>query len=313
MALVRPLPADPLIGLLLPSREVVLWSDGDIGRVVDSGRSAEQSGYDSVWTGDSLLARPRAEPFTLLAAVAAVTDRVSIGTAVLLPLLRHPLNLAHSSASLDRISRGRLILGVGPGAEIPATYNELSALGVPVDNRVTAMLRSIEMSRRLWRSDEPSIKLLPSPHRASGPPVWLGAHGPRLLRRTGIEFDGWLPLSGTPDDYADRWRTVCEAIEQSGRDPDSVTPAMYLTVAIGDNARQSAGELDEYMRAYYGLPAEVMARTQACHAGTLESATEWISTYVAAGARHVILRLARPTLQGYDDAAARLINAIRLA
>src|SRR2546429_9200798 len=106
-------------GLLLPSREALLWADGNLAFLIDAARRAEQAGYDSVWVGDSLLARPRGEPLTLLAAVAGATTRVTLGTAVLLPLLRHPISLAHALASLDRIAEGRLVVGIGPGAELP--------------------------------------------------------------------------------------------------------------------------------------------------------------------------------------------------
>src|SRR2546428_10774882 len=78
------------VGLLLPSREALLWADSDLAFVIGAARRAEQAGYDSVWVGDSLLARPRGEPLTLLAAAAGATKRVALGTAVLLPLLRHP-------------------------------------------------------------------------------------------------------------------------------------------------------------------------------------------------------------------------------
>src|SRR5712692_8243363 len=131
-------------GLLLPSREALLWADGDLTVVLDAARQAEKAGYDSVWAGDSLLARPRGEPLTLLAAVAGATTRVTLGTAVLLPLLRHPLSLAHALATLDRIAQGRLVVGVGPGAELPGTHAELAALSVASDRRVTAMLSAVE-------------------------------------------------------------------------------------------------------------------------------------------------------------------------
>src|SRR5260370_41675833 len=97
-------------GLLLPSREALLWADGHLAVVLDAARQAEKAGYASVWAGDSLLARPRGEPLTLLAAVAGATTRVTLGTAVLLPLLRHPLSLAHALATLDRIAQGRLVV-----------------------------------------------------------------------------------------------------------------------------------------------------------------------------------------------------------
>lgn len=298
-------------GLLLPSREALLWADSDLSFVIEAARQAEQTGYDSVWAGDSLLARPRGEPLTLLAAVAGATTRVSLGTAVLLPLLRHPLSLAHGLATLDRIARGRVIVGVGPGAELPGTHAELAALGVPSDRRVGSMLSTVERIRRLWRNEEPGLELQPRPFRPGGPPIWLGGSGPRMLRLAGETFDGWLPFSPTPADYASGLRAVHEAAKRAGRDPAAVATGAYLTVAVADSPREAASELDSYMRAYYGVPAEVMAKAQACHAGTVESAAEWFAAYRAAGAGHLVVRIARPGLSDYNDTALRLLEAAR--
>lgn len=299
-------------GLLLPSREALLWADTDLAFVVDAARRAEQVGYDSVWVGDSLLARPRGEPLTLLGAVAGATARVTLGTAVLLPLLRHPLSLAHSLATLDRIAQGRVVVGVGPGAELPGTHAELAALGLPSDRRVAAMLSTVERLRKLWRNEEPGLELQPRPFQPGGPPIWLGAGGPRMLRLAGTTFDGWLPLSPTPADYAAGLRAVREAAERAGRDPDSVATGVYLTVAVADTAGEAAAELDGYIRAYYGVPAEAMARAMALHAGTMESAAEWFAAYRAAGARHVVVRIARPGLSDYHDMARQILSAARL-
>ena len=299
------------IGLLIPSREALLWADGDLNVVVDAARQAEKAGYDSVWAGDSLLARPRGEPLTLLAAVAGATTRVMLGTAVLLPLLRHPLSLAHALATLDRIAKGRLIVAVGPGAELPGTHAELTAVGVPSDHRVNAMLGEVERIKRLWRNEEPGIQLQPTPFQPGGPPVWLGGGGPRMLRLAGTTFDGWLPLSPTADAYAAGLRAVREAAVGAGRDPDSIPAGVYLTFAVADTEREAAGELDEYTKAYYAQPAEVMAKQMACHAGTLESAAEWFASYRAAGAQHLVLRLARPGLRDYNATVRRLLDAAR--
>jgi len=298
-------------GLLLPSREALLWADSDLAMVVDAARQAEQAGYDSVWAGDSLLARPRGEPLTLLAAVAGATTRVTLGTAVLLPLLRHPLSLAHALATLDRIASGRLVVGVGPGAELPGTHSELAALGVASDRRVTAMLSVVERCRRLWSNQEPGIGVQPTPAQPGGPPIWLGGGGPRMLRLAGATFDGWLPLSPTAEDYAAGLRAVREAAVEADRDPDSIATGVYLTVAVADTAREAAGELDDYVKAYYGVPAAVMAKQMACHAGTLESAAEWFAAYRAAGARHLVVRLARPGLRDYNATVRQLLDAAR--
>lgn len=301
----------PETGLLLPSREALLWAHSDLAFVIDAAAKAEQAGFDSVWAGDSLLARPRGEPITLLAGVAGATTRVTLGTAVMLPLLRNPLSLAHALSTLDRIARGRLIIGVGPGAELPGTHAELAALGVPSDRRVSAMLRTVDRVRKLWRNEETGVELQPQPFRPGGPPIWLGGSGPRMLKLAGETFDGWLPFSPTPADYASGLRAVHEVAERIGRDPATVATGAYLTVAVADTRDEAAAELDKYMRAYYGVPAEVMAKAQACHAGTLESAAEWFAAYRAAGARHLVVRLARPGLTAYNETARQLLSAGR--
>jgi alkanesulfonate monooxygenase SsuD/methylene tetrahydromethanopterin reductase-like flavin-dependent oxidoreductase (luciferase family) len=304
-------PGGAELGLLLPSRETLLWADADPGLLIASARSAEQAGYDSVWVGDSLLSRPRFEPLTLLAAVAAVTRRVRLGTAVLLPLLRHPLSLAHALASLDRLAGGRLVIGAGPGPDVPGTHAELAALGAASDRRVSAVMDSLQRCRRLWCGEEPGIELLPAPAGPAGPPLWLAGNGPRMLRLTGSHFDGWLPFSPTPARYATGLRAVREAADQAGRDPGAVTAGAYLTVAVAGSPGQAAKELDTYMNAYYGVPGELMAQVQACHAGTLESAADWLATYAEAGARHIVIRLACPALAEYDDTARELLRAAR--
>jgi alkanesulfonate monooxygenase SsuD/methylene tetrahydromethanopterin reductase-like flavin-dependent oxidoreductase (luciferase family) len=296
-------------GLLLPSREALLWADGDLALLIEAARHAEKSGFDSVWAGDSLLARPRGEPITLLAGVAGATTRVALGTAVLLPLLRNPLSLAHSLATLDRISKGRVIVGIGPGAELPGTHAELKALGVPSDRRVSAMVGAVERVRHLWRNEDAGIELQPRPFRPGGPPIWVGGTGPRMLRLTGESFDGWLPLSATPADYVSGLRTVREAAERAGRDPDSIVTGVYLTVGVADTAREAASEVDDYIKAYYGVPAEVMSKTMALHAGNLESAAEWFAAYRAAGADHLVVRLARPSLTDYNETIRQLLHA----
>jgi len=298
------------VGLLLPSREVLLWRDGDLRFLVEAARGAEKAGYDSLWVGDSLLARPRGEPLTLLAAIAAATQRPRLGTAVLLPLLRHPVYLAHVLATLDRISQSRLIVGVGPGAELPGTHAELAALGVPSHRRVGALLESVDRCRRLWRDEEADVHLSPRPLTPGGPPFWLGAQGPRMLRLAGERFEGWLPFSPSPAEYAAGLAAVRESAERAGRDPASVAAGVYLTLAVADHPQEAARDFDSYIRAYYGVPGEVMARVQASHFGTLESAAEWIDGYVQAGARHLVLRLARPTLDGFGDATRELLDGV---
>ena len=109
-------------GLLLPTREVVMaQGTPDLTKIIDLAVQAEELGFDSVWVGDSILARPRLEALTTLAAVASRTRRVKLGTAVLLSALRQPVLLANEAANLDILSNGRLILGLGIATKTPTT------------------------------------------------------------------------------------------------------------------------------------------------------------------------------------------------
>src|SRR5437899_2380810 len=114
-------------GVLIPTREAVMSGRPETAPLLAMAERAEAAGFDSVWIGDSLIARPRHEPLTLLAAVAGRTRRVRLGTGVLLPALRNPVVLAHIVGTLDRAAEGRVILRVGFAADNPSIPKEFAA------------------------------------------------------------------------------------------------------------------------------------------------------------------------------------------
>ena len=116
-------------------------------------RLADQAGYDAVWVGDSIVAKPRFEPLTTLAYLAGITTRVRLGTAVLLPALRHPVVLAHQIASVDCVSRGRVVLGLGVGWSLPSAEREWAACGADHKRRVRRLEEHVEIWRMLWRGE----------------------------------------------------------------------------------------------------------------------------------------------------------------
>jgi alkanesulfonate monooxygenase SsuD/methylene tetrahydromethanopterin reductase-like flavin-dependent oxidoreductase (luciferase family) len=286
------------VGLLLPTREAVLFHGADAGVVLDSACRAEELGFASVWVGDSLTARPRFEPMTLLGAVAAVTRSVRVGTAILLPAMRHPALLAHQIATVDRIAKGRLVVGVGAGADLPATQQELALVGVGLHERIGRMYAALRVWRALWRGDPApatrywpieGLRLDPLPSQAAGPPVWVGGDGPQTLRRTGEQFDGWLPFSPTVDAYAAGLNAVQNAAIAAGR-PDRVTAAMYATVTIDDDPAEAVAAQSAYMEAYYDTPYHLMKVFQCCIAGTADQVVTRLRRYVDAGVTHLIVR-----------------------
>src|SRR6201987_372758 len=130
----------PKLGYLLPTRERTMEDRQETAPLLALAERAERLNFDSIWVGDSLLARPRHDPLTLLAAVASRLPSVNIGTAVLLPAMRNPVLLAHQVATLDQIAEGRLILGVGIAADVANIRAEFTAAGVPFEKRVGRMM-----------------------------------------------------------------------------------------------------------------------------------------------------------------------------
>src|SRR5215208_4398361 len=217
------------VGFLLPSRDAVVAGDSCLGRLVDLAVRAEELGFDSVWAGDSPVVRPRADAMVLLAAVAARTRRVQLGTAVLLPALRSAILLAHQLASLDAVAGGRLVLGVGSGFPYPPTRAQFAAAGVPYEGRLARMEDTIRAMRSLWAADDETVSfdgpyvrfadaaVRPGPTSTGGPPIWLAGAGDRAERRVGRLGDGWIPYPPDPSEYAAGLRRVREAAAEAGR------------------------------------------------------------------------------------------------
>ncbi len=289
------------IGYLLPTREQVMQGRPEAAPLLALAERAEALGYDSIWVGDSILARPRHEPLTLLSAVAARTKRIELGTAVLLPALRNPIVLAHGIATLDQISEGRFILGVGIASDVPNIRAEFVACGVPFEKRVGRMLEGLRLARELW-TGEPvtwngrwaveNATLGPVPHRPGGPPVWIGGMVKASLERVGRLYDGWFPNSPDPERWRAQWGEIQGIARAAGRDPGRLTGAVYLTMTIDDNAARADERMNAFMQSYYGRPAAEMRARQATYAGPAEGAAEWLSTWVRAGVSHLVLRFA---------------------
>src|SRR5262245_15896349 len=191
----------PMIGYLLPTRERVMAGRPEAASLLDLAARAKNLGFDSVWVGDSLMARPRHDPLTLLAAVAARTKKVWLGTAVFLPALRNPVVLAHQLATLDQISEGRLVLGAGIASDVPNIRTEFVAAGVPFEGRVGRLMEGLRLARALWTGEpvdwdgrwrvEGGV-LGPTPHRPDGPPIWMVGSVRPAFERPARHFDGWF-------------------------------------------------------------------------------------------------------------------------
>ncbi|MFF4628126.1 LLM class flavin-dependent oxidoreductase [Streptomyces griseorubiginosus] len=305
------------IGVLLPTG-TAQWGAADPRELIAFGRHAERSGFSSLFVNDSLIS-PRIEALTMLAALAPVTEAVTLGTAALLPFLRRPIQAAQSLASIDLLSGGRLTVTVGAG--FPGRFGRpLYALSeLPWERRFARLDETVALWRALWdgadsfhgeilRFDD--VPPTTRPFRAGGPPVWLGGATPAALARTGRLYDGWLPYPPDPADYASGLRTIHKAAADAGRATEDITPALFVSVRIDDDLDSGRRALDDYARATYGMPLEELEKIQAVVTGSADQVSEHLGRYATAGARHVVARLGALDLHSQRDQLERLADLI---
>ena len=253
------------LGLLLPTREVLLRGDPDADLLFRLAERAEQAGLDSVWVGDSLLAKPRLEPLTVLAAVAARTGRVRLGTAVLLAAMWHPLLLAQAAHTLDLISRGRLVLAVGVGGAFnEAQRREWQAVGVEPSRRARRLEELVYLLKRLGSEEQvsfrgrhfklDSVHLEPRPVRPGGVPILMACHlrsGREAQFRRAAELgDGLISISESPEAYARIITRVRHHAQQLGKDFSQMETACYLTVNLNQDQDRAKREADQFITTF---------------------------------------------------------------
>jgi alkanesulfonate monooxygenase SsuD/methylene tetrahydromethanopterin reductase-like flavin-dependent oxidoreductase (luciferase family) len=289
---------DAVFGVLLPTREVYC-GEWRADQMPAFAVEAEELGFESVWAGDAL-ASARLEPLAVLASVAAVTRRVLLGTAAMTPALRRPVIAAHQVATLDALSGGRVVLTVGAG--FPERIRpQLAAAGVDYRTRYSLLDDIVGCWRHLWAGGHEYDGALlhyrdlpdaPAPARPDGPPIWLAGATPANLRRAGRLYDGWMPYPPDPGAYAQGLEMVRDHARGTGRDPSLITPSLYATVLVEERPNTARPALEAYCQAFYGAPLEYVETIQVFIAGSAEQVRDELGRFVAAGARHVVLRIA---------------------
>ena len=236
------------IGMILPLAEDESGRAPSWSELRAAARQSEALGFDSVWVYDHLLHRFEGHPtvgfheaWTMLTALAASTERVELGTTVLCAGFRNPALLAKMAETLDEVSGGRLILGLGAGWHEP----EFDAFGFPFDHRVSRLEEALQIIGPLLKDRRVNFTgeyhraedcvISPRGPRDEGVPILIAAFAPRMLRLTARHADMWTtdwlgPIDKTREDIA-KVRAACEA---EGRDPDSLVITGGATVAYPD-------------------------------------------------------------------------------
>ena len=263
-----------------------------IGRVA---RRAEALGFDSLWTLDQVLGGSRnLEPISLLSYVAAITTRVRLGTAVFVLPQHNPVQLAKELATLDVLSGGRVDAGFGIGNDDQA---QSAAFGLRPGRRVRRFTESLAVMRALWSErkatfhgdffDLDDIRMEPKPVQRPGPPVWFGGRVEPALRRAVRLGDAWMgPGSSSIEDFRGHVAILRQALDETGRDPDSFTISKRLYLAIDDDRERAEGRLREWFGHVYG---NADLASQVAVWGPADYINERIAELIDIGAEHVLV------------------------
>ena len=259
------------------------------GVLMDAARRLEALGYDSVWAADRIVTpwelhtpypyhedrrffvppdAPFLEPLTCLAYLAGGTERIALGMSVLVLPYRHPLHWAKVATSIDHLSRGRLILGVGVGWMV----EEFEALGVPFKERGAIADEQLEVLGQLWSEERPrfdgryyrfaAVGFAPKPLQQPRIPIWVGGEGMAAQRRAGRRGDAWFPyfVRITPRELRAGFEQVRRVAAEAGRDPERIQLCCCLPLELTrEPAPQEADRL-------YGTAAQVADALRALRA-----------------------------------------------
>jgi probable F420-dependent oxidoreductase len=262
----------------------------------------DRGGYDSLWVGDHIsFPLPIFDPLLQLAQAAVVSRRLQLGTAVYLLPLRHPTPVAKQVSTIDHLTEGRFVFGVGVGGEFPKEYE---ACGVPLAERGARLTESIAVLRQLWRGELVShagrffrfegVAMQPPPRQAGGPPIWCGGRSDAALRRTGRLADGWISYVVTPDMYAQALAKIDAAASEAKRTFARDFGTGHLLFArIDDTYEKALDAAAVSLSRRYAMDFRKAAQRY-CALGTPAEISESIRRFHAAGVRHVILDLVGP-------------------
>ena len=238
------------------------------GRPLDPGfirkylARAEALGFHSAWVVEQIVgAIPSLEPIELLTYAAAVTTRMRLGSAVLLTALRDPVHTAKSLTTLDHLSGGRLMVGVGLGAQ-PALY---PAYGLTAERRAARFAEGIEVMKRIWT--EPRVTFEgeffrlnnlaqePKPVQKPHPPLWFGAHHPNALKRAVELGDGFMGAGSlSTAKFADEVKLLRGLLSDAKRDPAAFPIAKRVYIAVDRDKARAGKRLTEWFGGFYGRP-----------------------------------------------------------
>jgi probable F420-dependent oxidoreductase len=277
--------------------------------IIELTRLAETLGFDSAWVSEHHGSSDGYLPSLLpmIAAMAAATDRVRLGTGVMLAPFHHPLRLAEDAAVVDQLSGGRVILGLGLGWR----QEEFRMFGLPYRERVRRTIETVEILRHAWRGERFSyrgkvfgfedVKITPRPARESGPPIYLGGHAEAAVRRAGRLADGYIRSRGGLDEAREGLRWAEEGARAAGKDQSELGFALLQNAFVWEDDADAWSVVREGAAHQLGVyPAwGAGADTPGRPFEVAPPDEETLRRFTPAGDRHAVVRALRPIVDAF--------------
>jgi probable F420-dependent oxidoreductase len=284
----------------------------DVHQIGDYARRAEALGFDDLWTIEQITGTYQVlESVTLLSYLSAVTDRIRLGTAVLVSNLRNPIQLAKALSSLDHLSGGRLTVGIGLGVGT-AMY---PAYGLDPQRRVARFNEGVRIMKALWTQPSTTfegdfyrldgVPMEPKPLQKPHPPLWFGAHTEAAQRRALRYGDGWMGAGSTDlNEFFVELERVKRMLAESGRDPAGFALSKRVYLSIDDDETRARERIEAQLHDFYGLRGP-MAQSWALY-GPAAKITETLQRMVDAGLTHLMLHPAPADMRHLETIASEI-------
>jgi probable F420-dependent oxidoreductase len=282
--------------------------------VVNFAKKCEAMGCQSMWSIDRV-AYDNLEPLTVLAAAAGATQKIRLGTSVLLGNLRHASHVAKIVSTLDFISNGRVTLGLGFGSR----ENDYKAVEIPFEHRGSRAVEQVQLMKRLWTEDKvtfegkfynvENLSVGPKPIQKPHPPIWTGGSAEVALKRAGSWADGFICGSSAIPDFPSTWEKIAGYARAAGRDPNKISKAGLTFMAIHDDQSKAVRAVEDYVMRYYGRLRADVANTSLV--GSPAAIAERMGAFLSRGLDTLIIGVADPDPRQLDLFGEKVLPKIK--
>lgn len=293
----------------------------DAQALIDYGVRMEELGFDSLWVWDHILLGvdphfPILDALSMITAVAARTERIKLGTGILILPARNALALAKQASTIDQISKGRLMLGMASGWY----KREFDALGIDFHQRGKLMDINMDVMTRLWTEDKVSGEygpynlrssvMFPKPYSRPRPPLLIGGYVDRVLKRAAVKGDGWLTYFYTPEGFVKSWEKIRNFAEEAGKDPDTLLNANQLPIMVGDPDKIREPMM-EWLTTEWDFASWSDSTTDSAIMGTVDQCVEQLQAQLDAGVQKIIFVPYRYEMEQIEIIAKEIIPRLK--